>query len=124
MKYKLLSLLFLLQLLTASCNKSDENIESIVGQWQVDSRLVSGQNVELSVCDPSLVYEFNSDFTTRTLLINEQLVPENVLCGTYPVGIYSWEEIGTKEYRTFRNNTGEEIANLRIQGSTLVSSFN
>lgn len=110
--------LLLFSIIIFSCNSddnsnsnsdSDSNSDFIVGKWIAIKNFESGVEVDLNVCAFFVVYEFNSDFSLSTILINENQIPENVFCGIYDFEYYKWKKIDDDKYGVFHIKTPDHI---------------
>lgn len=105
---KIIFLPILFFLLSCSNNK-DENNEFIVGKWKVIKRYDSGVETDLSPCDPFYIYEFGADFSVETYVVSKSEIPQNVLCGVYFTGMYSWVKIDENTYQEIRTSDPLDI---------------
>lgn len=105
---KIIFLPILILLLSCS-NNNDENNEFIIGKWKVVKRYDSGVETDLSPCDPFYIYNFSADFSVETYVVNENKIPQNVLCGVYFPGMFSWVKIDENTYQEFRTSDSSDV---------------
>ncbi|WP_140487768.1 hypothetical protein [Flavobacterium sp. GSA192] len=105
---KIIFLPILIFLLGCS-NNDDENNEFIVGKWKVVKRYDSGIETDLSSCDPFYIYDFGADFSVETYVVNKNEVPQNVLCGVYFSGMFSWVKIDENTYQEIRTSDPSDV---------------
>ena len=103
-------ILLLFSIILFSCSSDDDsNSEFIVGKWVATKIFESGVEVDLNVCNQNTVFEFYSDSTLRNYLINEDQIPQNVLCGLLPSDYYEWKIMDDNKYGINHVNFPENI---------------
>lgn len=105
---KIIFLPILFFLLSCS-NNNDENNEFIIGKWKVVKRYDLDVETDLSPCDPFYIYNFGTDFSVETYVVNKNKIPENVLCGVYFPGMFSWVKIDENTYQEIRTSDPSDV---------------
>jgi hypothetical protein len=112
-------LVFFLQ--SCSNESSQNNDDFIVGKWEAIKRYKSNVEIELGICDPYMLYEFNQDNSSR-LFNKSEKQPPNTFCGETMLGWNIWKNIGNGNYE-LHDRSGEISSTFYIDNSNLIEEY-
>ena len=118
--FKVIILIFFFQ--SCSNESNQNNNDFIVGKWKAIERYRSDVQIDLGICDPYMLYEFNQDNSSR--LFNEtKKQPPNTLCGETMLGWNIWKNIGNGNYE-LQDKSGQVASTFYIDNSNLIQQYN
>lgn len=95
---RLIFYILILSLLFSCSSDNDSNPEFPIGEWKVTKRVVSGQEIELNVCDAHVIYFFRDDFVLGSYLNNQNGIPSGTACLIWMDFLYKWEIIEENKF--------------------------